>query len=226
MFFLRKEWRDAEDGIEMVVLHWTVTRQEQQPNWKRAHATTVMNPQPGTYPVIRSCQLWVLPPFPRTQLLTINAETYSRFLLHSFCEVIQRGRAGNTEVTIQEIRAETVTYRDMTGDYTHALLYYSLDDLAQGNRTSMCVDGLPTRYQDPPVLPEHTASHKEYRLQAKRSQLVAQLPLPRIFRGQIWGPVGARAFYSVYLSQRWTYNPFAESGLWLLQDGRPREVRI
>jgi len=225
MFFLRKEWRDAEDGVEMVVLHWTVTRQGQQPNWKRIHATTVMNPQLGTYPVMRSCQLWVMPPFPRTQLLAMDAET-PQFLLHSFCEVTQRGRVWSTEVTVQEIRAETVTYSDITGDYTHALLYYSLDYFTQGNRALMCVDGLPPRYQHPSILPEHEASHKEYRLQAKRSRLVAQLPLPRIFRGQIWGPVGARALYSVYLSQQWTYNPFAEGGGWLLQDGRPREVRL
>ena len=226
MFYLRKDGRDSADGIEMVVLHWTTTRQGQQPNWKRAHATTVMNPQPGAYPAIRSCQLWITPPFPRTQLLAMNAEAHSRFLLHSFCEVTQHGRVWSTEVTPQDIRAETVTYSDAAGEYTHACLYYSLDDFTHGNRVPMCVDGLPPRYQHPSVLPEHEASNKEYRLQTKRSQLIAQLPLPRIFRGQIWGLVGARALYSIYLSQQWTYNPFAENGMWLLQDGRPWQIQL
>ena len=226
MFFLRKEWQDPEDGIEMVVLHWTTTRREQQPNWKRAHPTAVMIPQPATYPAVRSCPLWVIPPFPRTQLLAVNADTDSRFLLHSFCEVVQRGRSWSTEVTVQEIRAETITYSDMTGEFTHAFLYYSLDGLTHGNRVPMRVEGLPTRYQCPPVLPEHEAGDKEYRLWGRRSRRIAQLPLPHIFHGQIWGPVGARALYSVYLSQRWTYNPFAENGMWLLQDGRLWEVRI
>jgi hypothetical protein len=226
MFYFHKDWRDSEDGTEMVVLHWTTTRQEQRPNWKRAHSTTVMNPQPGTYPPVRSCLLWIIPPFPRTRLLAVNAEMDARFLLHSFCEVVQHGRVWTTEVTVQEIRAETVTYSDMTGEFTHAFLYYSLDGFTHGNRAPMCVEGLPTRYQDPVILPEHEASNKEYLLWGRRSRRIAQLPLPHIFHGQIWGPVGARALYSVYLSQRWTYNPFAEGGMWLLQDGRPREVRL
>lgn len=226
MFFLRKDWRDAEDGVEMVVLHWTTTRLGQHPNWRRAHSTTVMNPQPGTYPVVRSCQLWVRPPFPRTQLRAGNIEGSSLFLLHSFYEVTQRGRVWSTEVTMQNIRAETITYSDTTGEYTHAFLYYSLDEFTHGNRTPMWIDGLSSRYQQPPVLPEHVAGNKEYHLRAKRSQLIAQLPLPRIFRGQMWGPIGARALYSVYLIQRWTYNPFAENGVWLLQDGRPWEAQL
>ena len=226
MFFLRKDWRDPEGGAEMVVLHWTTMRQEQLPNWKRAHSTTVMNPQPGTYPPVRSCMLWVIPPFPRTQLRTINAETHSRFFLHSFCEVVQHGRVWSTEVTVQEIRARTVTYSDTVGEFTHALLYYSLDGFSSGNYAPLRVEGLPTRYQHPPVLPEHETGNKEYHQRAKRSRLIAELPRPHIFRGQLWGPVGARAFYCVYVSQRWTYNPFAENGMWLLQDGKPWEIQL
>ena len=226
MFFLRKDWQDPEDGIEMVVLHWTTTRRDQPPNWKRAYLTTTMIPQPGRYPVLRSCLLWVPIPGPRARLLTAVADVDARFLLHSFCEVVQRGRAWSTEVTVQEIRAETVTYRDMAGDFTHAFLYYSLEGFIHGNRAPMRVEGLPARYQDPATLPEHEASNKEYLLWGRRARRIAELPLPHIFYGQVWGPVGARAFYSVYLSQRWAYNPFAENGMWLLQDGGPREVRL
>ena len=226
MFFLRKDWQDAEDGIEMVVLHWTVTRQEQQPNWKRAHAITVMNPQLGTYPVVRSCQLWIMPPFPRTQLLAVNTEADLRFLLHSFCEVTQRGRVWSSEVAVQEIRAETVTYSDTLGEFTYAILYYSLEGFTPGNHVPMRIDGLPNRYQRPPVLPEHEASNKEYLLWAKRSRRIAELPLPHIFQGQIWGPVGARALYGIYVNRQQTYNPFAEGGLWLLQNGRLWEVEL
>lgn len=226
MFFLRKEWRDAEDGIEMVVLHWTTTRPEQAPNWKRAHSTTVMIPQPATYPVVRACPLWITLPFTRSQLLAVTTEDNSRFFLHSFCEVIQRGRNWSTEVTTQEIRAEMITYSDVVGEYTHAFLYYSLDGLTHGSRVPMHVEGLPTRYQSPPALPEREAGDKEYRLWAKRVQLIAQLPLPRAFNGQIWGPVGARALYSIYVSRQWTYNPFAEGGMWVLQDGRLWQVEL
>lgn len=226
MFFLRKEWRDSEDGIEMVVLHWVTTQHEQQPNWKRAHQTTVMMPQPGTYPVTRACPLWVTPPFSRGQLRTMNAEDHSQFLLHWFCEVSQRGRIWNTDVTVQPMRAQTITHTDVAGDYTHACVYYSLDELTYGSRVLMHVDGLSPRYQCPPALPERTASDKDYRLQEQRTQRLAQLPLPHVFHGQIWGPVGARALYSIYVSRQWTYNPFAEGGMWVLQNGRPWEVRL
>jgi|GEM_PF-4643903 len=226
MFFLSKEWRDAEEGIEIVVFHWTTTHREQQPNWKRAHSTTVMIPQPATYPVTRLCQLWVVPPFTRSQLLAVNADEDSRFLLHSFCEVVQRGRGWSTGVTTQEIRAKTITYGDVSGEYTHAFLYYSIDGLTHGSRVPMRVDGLPARYQSPPVLPEREAKDKEYRLWARRSQLIAQLSLPRTFHGQIWGAAGTRALYIIYASRQWTYNPFAESGMWILQNGGPWQIEL
>lgn len=230
MFFLRKDWREPEDGADMVVLHWTTTRHGQPPTWRRAHATTVMNPQPGTSPPVRSCLLWIIPPFPRTRPrtrpLAVNAESEARFLVHSFCEVVQHGRVWTTKVTVQEMRAETVTYSDTAGEFTHAVLYYSLEGFSPGNSAPMSVEGLPSRHQRSLVLPEHETDNKEYRQRTKRARLIAELPRPHIFRGQLWGPVGARAFYSIYMSQRWTYNPFTENGMWLLQDGRPWEVII
>jgi hypothetical protein len=226
MFFLHKEWRDADDSIEMVLLHWTTTRREQEPNWKRAHPTTVMIPQAATYPVLRSCPVWVIPPFSRRQLATAGADPDQRFLLSSFCEVIQRGRTWTTEVTQQEIRALTVTHDDTAGEYTDAMLYYCLDDFRAANRIPMRLEGLPSKYQCPPSLPEQNGSNPDYRGWARRSSLVARLPAPHIFRGQLWGLVGMRALYSIYLSHQWTYNPFAEGGIWLLQDGRPWEVQL
>src|SRR5712692_3490417 len=74
MFFLRKEWRDPEDGIETVLLHWTTSRLEQEPNWTRAQQTTVMIPQPTPRPVLRACSLWIVPPFSRKRLLTVEPE--------------------------------------------------------------------------------------------------------------------------------------------------------
>lgn len=226
MFFLYKEWRDAEDGIEMVALHWATTPRGQRPNWKRTHSTTVMIPQSGTYPVVRSCPLWVILPFPRTRSLTVDAGADSGFLLHSYCEVTQRGRNWSTEVTTQEVRAEMITYSDVAGEYTRALLYYSLGGLTHASRVPMRVEGLSKRYQCPAVLPERESSDREYRLWTKRSQLIAQLPLPRTFLGEIWGPVGTRAFYGIYVSRQWTYNPFAEGGMWVLQGGRPWQIEL
>ena len=129
-------------------------------------------------------------------------------------------------MTVQEIRAETITYSDMAGEYPPRFSHYSLAGFTPGNHFPMRVEGLSPKYQHPPILPEHEAGNKEYRLWAKRAQLLAQLPLPRTFYGQIWGPVGVRALYSIYVSRQWTYNPFAEGGMWVLQDGRPWQIEL
>ena len=76
-------------------------------------------------------------------------------------------------MTTQEVRAETITYSDVAGEYTHAVLYYSLDGLVHGNRAPMRVEGLPARYQRLPALPEREAGNKEYRPWAKRTQFLA-----------------------------------------------------
>ncbi len=227
MFFLRKEWRDPEDGIETVLLHWTASRLEQEPKWTRAQQTTVMVPQPATtYPVLRSCSLWVILPFSRKRLLTVESEDGPRFLLHSFCEVIQRGRTWSTEVTSQEIRALTITHSDQSAECTQAVLYYSLDALTHVSCVPMFLEGLPTKYQCLPSLPEHRPSAEEYRAWARRYRLVTGLPAPHTFRGQIWGPVNTRVLYTVYFSRQGTHNPFSEGGFWLLREGGPWEVTL
>jgi hypothetical protein len=38
--------------------------------------------------------------------------------------------------------------------------------------------------------------------------------------------VGVRALYSIYVSRQWTYNPFAEGGMWVLQNGRPWQIEL
>jgi len=185
MFFLRKEWRDPEDGIETVLLHWTTSRLEQEPNWTRARQTTVMIPQPTPSSVVRVSSLWIVPPFSRRRLLTVGTEDGLAFLLHSFHEVIQQGRTWSTEVTSQEIRAITITHSDQSTECTQAFLYYSLDALAHVNCVPMFLDGLPTKYQCLPSLPEHQPSAEEYRAWARRYRLVTRLPAPHTFRGQI-----------------------------------------
>jgi hypothetical protein len=81
MFYLRKEWQDPEGGIETAVLHWTTTRMGQEPNWKRAHATTVMLPSLTSPAVTRSCSVWIIPPFSRTRFLLAESPEEQRFLI-------------------------------------------------------------------------------------------------------------------------------------------------
>jgi len=225
MFYLRKEWQDPEEGIETVVFHWATTNVDQEPKWKRAHPTTVMLPQPTSLPRLRSCSVWVVPPFSRTRFLSVGSSEERIFLFHSFCEVVQRGRTWNTEPTRQEIRAEQITYSDPSGDYTQACLYYSLDGLTHVNRVPMFLEGLPSKYQRLASLPEQQAGDAEYKAWAKRSHFVTRLPVPHVFRGQLWGPVGTRALYSIY-ARREGLNPFTDGGLWLLREGTFWEVQL
>lgn len=225
MFYLRKEWQDPEEGIETAVLHWTTTRVDQEPNWKRAHPTTVLLPSLVSSAVSRSCSVWVIPPFSHARFLRAALPEEQRFLLHSFCEIIQRGRTWSTEPTRQEIRAEQITYSDVSGDYTQAMLYYSLDGMAHVNRVPLFLDGVPLTYQRLPSLPERYTGHAAYKAWAKRSHLVARLPVPHVFRGQLWGPVGTRALYSIHL-RREGLNPFTDGGFWLLREGTLSEVQL
>src|SRR5215510_12233613 len=155
MFFLRKEWQDPEDGIETVLLHWTTSRLDQEPSWRRAQQTTIMMPQSTSRPGLRTCSLWVSPPFSSRRVLPSAGEDGPRFLLHSFCEVVQRGRTWSTEVTNEEIRTRTVSHSDQSAECSQAFLYYSLDAMAHVNRVPMFLEGLPLKYQWLPSLPDH-----------------------------------------------------------------------
>ena len=226
MFFLSKEWWDLENGIETVILHWTSTLLEREPNWKRANQA-MMVPQPDTSPVLRRCSLWVTPPFSRRRLLIVKpGERAEGFLLHHFFEVMQRGRTWSTEAFNQEIRAVVVTHSDPSAECTQAFLYYSLDELEHVNCVPMLLEGLPARYRFLPSLPEGRLSDGDARALSRRHTLITRLPRPHTFHGQLWGPADTRALYAVYFSRQGTYNPFSEGGFWLLRDGGPWEVTL
>jgi hypothetical protein len=227
MFFLSKEWQDPEDGIETVILHWTSTPLRREPDWTRADQAMVMIPQPATYPVLRRCSIWVTFPSSRKRLLTFEPEERAEgFLLHYFFEVIQRGRTWSTEASSQEIRSVAISHTDPSSECTHAFLCYSLDELENINRVPMLLEGLPAKYQFLPSFPEGMLSDKDYTVHTKRYELIAHLPPPHTFRGQIWGPKDTRTLYAAYFSREGAHNPFSEGGFWLLNDGGLWEVHL
>jgi len=65
---------------------------------------------------------------------------------------------------------------------------------------------------------------KDRKAAVMRAKRILQLPLPHIFYGNIWGPVGERALYSIYLRCEGAHNPFSERGFWLLRNGGFWEV--
>jgi hypothetical protein len=225
MFFIHKDWQDLEDGIEAVLLHWTSTPLEQEPNWQKPHHVMMMIPQSGSAPLRRQCSLWVVPPFTR-RLGAGSKNNASGFLLHSFCEIIQRGRAWRMETVSQEMRAVTISHIDPSGECAQGWLYYSLDDLAHINCTPMLLGGLPAKYQFLSPAPVNGGSDKNSKDLTKRYALTARLPQPHTFHGQLWGPRNTRAVYSVYLSRQGAYNPFSEGGFWLFREGRLWEVQL
>src|SRR5262249_25889045 len=155
------------------------------------------------------CAVWVTPPFTQSLLPAETADEESRrFLLHWFCEVIQRGRTWSTAVTSQEIRSVTVSHADPSAECTHAMLYYSLDNLTHVNCVPMVLAGLSPRSKLLHVIPQEGVNDHAAKARMRRARRIAQLPPPHIFYGKIWGPVGARAFYSVYLRRDGSYNPF------------------
>jgi len=189
------------------------------------HPQTMMMPQPASAPVRRQCALWVTPPLMRKPPPLAGEEARpARFLLHSFCEVIQRGRSWNAEVTSQEIRLVTISHIDPSAECTHGMLYYSLDNLTHVNGIPLLLQGLPTRSYLSGALPVESVNDKDRRVRMTRAKHVTQLSSPHIFHGSLWGPVGARAFYSVYLRCEGAYNPFSERGFWLLRNGSLWEV--
>jgi hypothetical protein len=140
--------------------------------------------------------------------------------------VIQEGRTWNTEAFSQEIRALQIIHVDPSAECASAFLYYSLDALKNINRVPMLLEGLPAKYQLRPSHPEGAPGDEGFKASSKRDELIAQLPTPHNFRGQLWGPADARALYTVYFSRQGLRNPFREGGFWMLHNGNLCEVTL
>ncbi len=176
--YFKKEWVDHEDNIESVTFSMALSSLNKPANWDNMQSFSMM-PEWGTTPLKRS---WVV----RIPTHFAGAE---RYLFHYFFQI--RYVDGSEKVSddfTQLIMPRKIEYIDHSGTCVHLKIHWSLNDWTYPQNTELEVDGIA--WGD-----EYSVSHAPYRsgdrlYEGGRAATIAQIKVPRVFRGLIWAPHG------------------------------------
>lgn len=186
-FYLRKEWIDHEDGIDVVSFNMTLSHANLPADWNRTQ-TFAMMPEWGTSPLRRT---WIV-------RLPTHFEEKDSYLFHYFFQITHtNGSEQVSNAFSQLIVPREFEFVDHAGDFVHARLHWSVGPWAYPQTTELELDGIEWGS-------EFSVSNAPYRsadslYQKGRLLLVQRQALPRRFRGRIWAPMGSEIRYCFQL---------------------------
>src|SRR5271157_201886 len=183
--YLTKEFSEL-DGLELCVVHWTVTAITGRPDWRNARSLALQSVQRG------NCRI-------REGAIDLDLDGDGPWTLHHFFEWVRYGAAQTGPTYLEDIGTLPIEYLDDSGEFTTATLVYNIGERGWTNLASMELQDAP---HEPPVAPEwpeqpgHSLDEQKVRARADG------IKLPLRFRGTVLAPVGANVLYSIHLSRR------------------------
>ena len=198
--YLTKEFTEL-DGLDLAVVHWTVTRTGAEPDWRAARALAMH--------AVRRDGYWI-----RNGVLDLELAGDGPWTLHHFFDWVRYGAFQSGPAYHEDIGARPIEYLDHSGEFTHATLVYNIGEGNWTNVAPMRLEGAP---EDPPPAPEWPEQKGSSLIAQKRRAKAEALALPLKFSGRLLAPKGARVSYSIHLSRRNGLNPMADSGRWVLK---------
>jgi hypothetical protein len=198
--YLTKEFVESE-GVELVVLHWTVAKIAAKPDWTKARSVALQ--------AVKRDGKWI-----RQVMIDVDVEGDGPWSLHHFFEWVRFGVWQRGPAYFEDLAAVPIEYIDRSGEFTEATLVYNVGENGWTNTVSMMLDGaLP-----PPMPgPEWPGELGESIVKQRRRMRAEELPAPRKFRASIVAPIGARVIYSIHLARRDGVNPMADTGRWVFR---------
>jgi len=198
--YLTKEFSEL-DGLDLAVVHWTVTRAGEDPHWRTARSLAMHAVKRDGY--------WI-----RRGVLDIELTGDAPWTLHHFFDWVRWGAFQSGPAYREDIGARPIEYLDRSGEFTHATLVYNVGEGNWTNIAAMRLEGAPEDPSPAPEWPEHKGGSLASQ---KRRASAATMALPLKFTGRLVAPVGARVSYSIHLSRRNGLNPMADSGRWVFR---------
>lgn len=200
--YLTKEFREL-DGLDLVVVHWTVTREGADPDWSTAHSLAML--------AVKRDGGWNRN---RQGVLGVELPGEPPWTLHHFFDWIRYGVFQSGPAYREEIVARPIEYLDDSGEFTHATLVYNVGEGDWTNIAAMKLEGAPEDRPPAPEWPEPEGRSFAWRKLRARAEAMA---LPLKFTGKLIAPAGNKVSYSIHLSRRNGLNPMADRGRWVFR---------
>jgi hypothetical protein len=131
-FLLKKDWRDAEPGIELVEIRYACAPSGKPPEWRRDEQSRVLVPQGDDPLPYRRCVI----------ALPCGLGKARAYVLHYYFLAIQHGRQRTLPVIEEEIVSREVSCRDERGRYHSVGVQWSVGDAVAPNYTPLVAEPL------------------------------------------------------------------------------------
>jgi hypothetical protein len=202
-WYLRKDWEDADDGIDAVVIHHTTTPRGEEPDWGRDHVWRPLLDHGGL-------------PRRRSKVLALPTAVWSdyhggwdvEFLLHHYFEVYQHGARWSTPTYTEEIVSKPLEFVDPTGLITNICIHWAVGDWEAPTYSPM------EEYRFPADSPFASVRYYGYqdkdRYHHEKAQMLAQIDRPHHWQGRMWGPAGARLLQQYHIGRMYPDEEKAE----------------
>ncbi|MDX1621109.1 MAG: hypothetical protein R3320_08975 [Nitriliruptorales bacterium] len=181
-WYLAKGWEDQDDGIDMVLVHYSWSPLGHGPDWGAVHECRVLEDLGGF-------------PRRRRKVLSMPAAVWDgggwnpEFALHHYFEVFQRGGQWTTQLYTEEIASRELEFYDEPGLITNICIYWGVGDFTAPVYSPM---------EDPrfPSDSEFTSiRYYDYQDKARyhwaKAQMLSEIPPPHRWWARMWGPRGS-----------------------------------
>jgi hypothetical protein len=192
-WYLQKEWVDQDDGIDMVLIHYTWTPFGRDPDWNM-HEWRPLG-DGGGYPRRR------------TKVLTLPREVWDdswggparEYAFHHYFEVFQSGHRWTTDTFTEEIVCRDLEFVDEQGLITNICIHWAVDDWTAPVFSPMEDPRFPGDSEFTSV--RYYGYQDKARYHEAKFWMLDQLPLPHRWRASMWGPRGSKLLQQYHIGR-------------------------
>lgn len=190
-WYLPKHWTDEEDGIDLVLVHYTWSPLGQGPDFGAIHEVRPLDDLGG---------------LPRRRRKVLNMPTAAwrdgwqpEFAFHHYFEVFQHGGQWCTQTYTEEIASRELDFVDDRGLITNICVYWAVSDWSAPIYTPMEDPRFP---QDSEFTSQRYYGYQDKpRYHHEKFHLLQCIPTPHCWKGRMWAPRGSSVVQQYHIGR-------------------------
>ena len=210
-WYLRKEWIDQDDGIEGVVIHYTSSPRGRGVDFGHFHDSRPLQQAGGG----RRMKVLAMP----RQVWTDGAGWCDEYTFHYRFEVFAAGAKLDHRALQRRHREPRARIRDQDGAITNICIHWAVGDWMAPVYSPMEDPRFPADSEFASI--RYYGYWDKPRYHQAKAAMMAQIPLPHLWRSRIWGPRGSTVVQQYHIGHMYPENEQAET--FLGPDGRTTE---
>jgi hypothetical protein len=193
-WYLRKDWEDDADGIDLVLLHYTVSLPGMPADWGQAHECRPLEDRGGL-------------PRRRAKVISLPTAVWDHrfdgwnheYTLHHYFEVFQHGGQWTTQHYAEDIVSRELEFYDEAGLITNICVYWSVHDWEAPTYSPMEEPRFPSDSEFASI--RYYAYQDKPRYHESKYHMLREIPAPHRWRARMWAPRGSQVLQQYHIGR-------------------------